>query len=147
MTTRLDRMHDHMPKHGRTASQHQNGVAPLWRACLLQTYFTAGGLIDYFVVDGDGQDPPVPSTMCSVSTAVLHKPYAGPRPSSRTQHDIRCSRPTCARKLDHRVAFLSTVCWPGICTGGVKILDFSSMSPHHRVSSSAGVRAQGKATR
>ncbi|EAQ91762.1 hypothetical protein CHGG_03697 [Chaetomium globosum CBS 148.51] len=48
-TTRLSLMHDHMPRHGRTASQH-TGEGPLWRSCTLQTYFTARQLVDYFVV-------------------------------------------------------------------------------------------------
>jgi hypothetical protein len=45
-------MHDHMPQHGRTASQHDRQQRPLWRACVLQTYFTAKRQIDYFVVEG-----------------------------------------------------------------------------------------------
>ncbi|KAF6517688.1 hypothetical protein HZS61_003249 [Fusarium oxysporum f. sp. conglutinans] len=45
-------MHGHMPVHGRKASEHTNAV-PLWRACKLQTYFTAKGLIDYFLVEED----------------------------------------------------------------------------------------------
>ncbi|KAH6974032.1 hypothetical protein EDB80DRAFT_693274 [Ilyonectria destructans] len=40
-----------MPAHGRKASQHKQD-APLWRACKLQTYFTAKGRIDYFIVEG-----------------------------------------------------------------------------------------------
>ncbi|KAJ4111296.1 hypothetical protein NW760_015413 [Fusarium oxysporum] len=32
---------------------------PLWRACKLQTYFTAKGLIDYFLVE---EDPSLPLT-------------------------------------------------------------------------------------
>ncbi|KAM5527556.1 hypothetical protein FOXYSP1_19918 [Fusarium oxysporum f. sp. phaseoli] len=51
-------MHDHMPVHGRKASEHTNAM-PLWRACKLQTYFTAKGLIDYFVVE---EDPSLPTT-------------------------------------------------------------------------------------
>ena len=50
-------MHDHIPRRGRTASQHTE-EAPLWRSCTLQTYFTAGQLVDYFVVvepEGTGQ--------------------------------------------------------------------------------------------
>lgn len=51
-TRRLATMHDHMPSHGRTASQH-NEESPLWEACSLQTYFTAKGRIDYFTVKGE----------------------------------------------------------------------------------------------
>jgi hypothetical protein len=46
-----------MPVHGRKASEHTNAM-PLWRACKLQTYFTAKGLIDYFVAE----DPSPPTT-------------------------------------------------------------------------------------
>lgn len=54
-TRRLGTMHDHMPSHGRTASQHRE-ESPLWVACILQTYFTAKGRIDYFVVKGEGRN-------------------------------------------------------------------------------------------
>lgn len=50
-TRRLQKMQDHMPQHGKKASQHnQDGHGPLWRACTLQSYFTAAGLLDNFVV-------------------------------------------------------------------------------------------------
>ena len=49
-TRRLEMMEDHMPRHGRTAREHHGMGAVLWRSCTLQTYFTAKGLIDYFVV-------------------------------------------------------------------------------------------------
>ncbi|KAH7465222.1 hypothetical protein FOMA001_g17347 [Fusarium oxysporum f. sp. matthiolae] len=52
------KMHDHMPVHGKKASEHTNAM-PLWRACKLQTYFTAKGLINYFVVE---EDPSLPTT-------------------------------------------------------------------------------------
>ncbi|KAI8653626.1 hypothetical protein NCS56_01317000 [Fusarium sp. Ph1] len=42
-TKQLDRIENHMPVHGRKSLDR------LWRACRLQTYFTAKGLIDYFV--------------------------------------------------------------------------------------------------
>ncbi|RGP59870.1 telomere-associated recq-like helicase [Fusarium longipes] len=48
-TRRIETMHDHTPAHGKKASQHTSN-APLWQACKLQTYFTAKGRIDYFVV-------------------------------------------------------------------------------------------------
>ncbi|KAI7761667.1 hypothetical protein LZL87_014103 [Fusarium oxysporum] len=57
-TRRARKMHDHMPVHGRKASEHTNAM-PLWRACKLQTYFTAKGLIDYFVFE---EDPFLPTT-------------------------------------------------------------------------------------
>jgi hypothetical protein len=53
VTRRLATMHKHMPTHGMRASQHHVQTRPLWRACQLQTYFTAKGLIDYFVVADD----------------------------------------------------------------------------------------------
>ncbi|SCO86116.1 uncharacterized protein FRV6_10243 [Fusarium oxysporum] len=57
-TRRARKMYDHMPVHGRKASEHTNAM-PLWRACKLQTYFTAKGLIDYFLVE---EDPSLPLT-------------------------------------------------------------------------------------
>lgn len=47
---RMEKMHNHMPAHGKRASQHTS-IQPLWKACKLQTYFTAKGLIDYFIVE------------------------------------------------------------------------------------------------
>ncbi|KAH7204878.1 uncharacterized protein BKA55DRAFT_531013, partial [Fusarium redolens] len=51
-TRRVRKMHDHMPVHGRKASEHTNAM-PLWKSCKLQIYFTAKGLINYFVVEED----------------------------------------------------------------------------------------------
>ncbi|KAL7916966.1 hypothetical protein ACQKWADRAFT_327468 [Trichoderma austrokoningii] len=69
VTRRLDTMHDHMPRHGKTASQHTEGSTPLWKACRLQTYFTAKGRIDYFTVNvveqGKGRDAMLPSSSSS----------------------------------------------------------------------------------
>ena len=48
-TTRPEAMHGHMPRDDKTGSQHSKG-GPLWVVCTLQSYFTAKGLIDYFVV-------------------------------------------------------------------------------------------------
>lgn len=68
-TQRLAKMHDHMPRHGKRASQHHEGP-PLWRECRMQTYFTARNLRDYFVVEapdkgaeaaGGGLPTPPPS--------------------------------------------------------------------------------------
>ena len=55
-TRRIAKMHDHMPAHGKKASQHRED-APLWKACKLQTYFTGKGRIDYFVVKGSPSSP------------------------------------------------------------------------------------------
>ena len=50
-TTYLPRLQrNHLPSHGQTAQEHR--LTPLWRPCQLQTYFTAGGRIDYFEVTG-----------------------------------------------------------------------------------------------
>jgi hypothetical protein len=49
-----------MPAHGKRASQHTS-IRPLWKACKLQTSFTAKGLIDYFVVkDAEQLSSPSP---------------------------------------------------------------------------------------
>ncbi|KAK2684623.1 hypothetical protein QWA68_017018, partial [Fusarium oxysporum] len=55
-TRRIEKMHDHMPAHGKRASQYTDD-RPLWRSCRLQTYFTAKGLIDYFVIDDPSISP------------------------------------------------------------------------------------------
>ncbi|KAH7183894.1 hypothetical protein BKA60DRAFT_419500, partial [Fusarium oxysporum] len=46
------KIHDYMPVYRRKASEYTNTM-PLWRAYKLQTYFTAKGLIDYFLVEED----------------------------------------------------------------------------------------------
>jgi Lhr-like helicase len=48
LTIHLPRMRRHMHVHGRKAKEHI--ATPLWQECRLQTYFTAGSRIDYFVV-------------------------------------------------------------------------------------------------
>ncbi|KAJ9421294.1 hypothetical protein QL093DRAFT_2576904 [Fusarium oxysporum] len=55
-TRRIEKMHDHMPAHGKRASQYTDDRS-LWRSCRLQTYFTAKGLIDYFVIDDPSISP------------------------------------------------------------------------------------------
>jgi hypothetical protein len=43
-------MGEHWPSvHGKKASEHSDS-SPLWEECMLQTYFTSPGRIDYFVV-------------------------------------------------------------------------------------------------
>ncbi len=50
-TRRLSTMkYEHVLLHGEKAGRHTIDT-PLWRACTLQTYFTAKGRIDYFVVE------------------------------------------------------------------------------------------------
>lgn len=49
-TRRLDKIRKHICVHGRKPKEHSDAT-PLWRACQLQTYFTAKGIIDYFEVD------------------------------------------------------------------------------------------------
>ncbi len=47
---RLDKIkYEHVALHGTKAGAHST-ASPLWRECKLQTYFTAKGRIDYFVV-------------------------------------------------------------------------------------------------
>lgn len=63
-TRRLVKMREHAwSAHGIKAAVHDRGDRQLWSGCRLQTYFTAGGMIDYFVVveereegGGEGQD-------------------------------------------------------------------------------------------
>lgn len=62
-TTRLEAMHGHMARHAVKPSHHSQS-RPLWASCVLQSYFTAKGRIDYFTVhpvdkkqEGDGSSP------------------------------------------------------------------------------------------
>jgi Lhr-like helicase len=48
LTIHLPRMRRHISTHGQKANEHK--ISPLWQECQLQTYFTAGSRIDYFVV-------------------------------------------------------------------------------------------------
>ncbi|KAH6975566.1 telomere-associated recQ-like helicase [Ilyonectria destructans] len=70
---RIDKMHDHMPTHKKKASQH-NSNTPLWTACRLQTYFTAKGRIDYFVIEGPSPSPSTPISRRGGSTLGLLTP-------------------------------------------------------------------------
>ena len=49
-TRSLREMRRHAATHGVRKAMHHSSSNPLWQACQLQTYFTAGGRIDYFVV-------------------------------------------------------------------------------------------------
>lgn len=56
-TRSLAYMKEHVRvKHGARPKLHDSRYRPMWRGCRLQTYFTAKGLIDYFVVKDDGHD-------------------------------------------------------------------------------------------
>jgi hypothetical protein len=46
----MNKIYDRTSAPGEKSSEH-TAAMPLWRACKLQTYFTAKGLIDYFVVE------------------------------------------------------------------------------------------------
>jgi hypothetical protein len=53
-------MKKHMPSvHHIKTTAHKKSA--LWKDCKLQTYFTAKGLIDYFVVVDNGKSEQVPS--------------------------------------------------------------------------------------
>jgi hypothetical protein len=47
-TIHLPRIEHHMSSYKRKAKEHK--LSLLWEGCMLQTYFTANGRIDYFVV-------------------------------------------------------------------------------------------------
>jgi hypothetical protein len=53
LTTYLPRIQHYIFSHKRKAKEHKS--TPLWKECRLQTYFTAKGRIDYFLVAGDGE--------------------------------------------------------------------------------------------
>ncbi|KIS68291.1 uncharacterized protein UMAG_11065 [Mycosarcoma maydis] len=75
-TRRIKLMRDHLAVHGKKGKQHSD-TTPLWRACQLQTYFTAKGMIDYFEVDASALptaplDPP--SLTCTCTSASTSTP-------------------------------------------------------------------------
>jgi hypothetical protein len=59
LTTHLPQMQHHMFSHKRKAKEHD--VTPLWWEYRLQTYFTAKGQIDYFVVTDNEEKGGVPA--------------------------------------------------------------------------------------
>ncbi|EFZ03297.2 tlh3 [Metarhizium robertsii ARSEF 23] len=109
VTTRLELMHDHMPRHGRTASQNREG-SPLWEACRLQTYLTAKGRIDYFTVKGSsdsGRDSNNDNTP-PLGRGIAQPPlYTGPPPSAAEEtlfDGLRGDLREAARDLEDKAA-------------------------------------------
>jgi hypothetical protein len=45
-----------MLSYGQRAIEHDGQQGLLWRVCLLQTYFAAKGLINYFIISEDGNN-------------------------------------------------------------------------------------------
>ncbi|RKK86033.1 hypothetical protein BFJ68_g17171 [Fusarium oxysporum] len=95
-------MHDHTPAHGKKASQHTSAT-PLWRACKLQTYFTAKGLIDYFVV-GEEERPSSSSS----------SPAGGGEPAPSQEEgklfgDLKADVDQASRDLDSRAEIVQGV--------------------------------------
>jgi hypothetical protein len=58
LTIHLPRMRRHMHLHSRKAKEHE--TTSLWQGCRLQSYFTAGSRVDYFVVTDDTKKGRVP---------------------------------------------------------------------------------------
>ncbi|EWZ78556.1 hypothetical protein FOWG_17204 [Fusarium oxysporum f. sp. lycopersici MN25] len=77
-TRRIEKIHDHMPAHGKRASQYTDD-RPLWRSCRLQTYFTAKGLIDYFVIDDPSTSPRIGAAGAAGAAGAVSEP---PTPGS-----------------------------------------------------------------
>jgi hypothetical protein len=71
-TIRLAKMYDHMlPAYSVRAVEHDRQTRLLWRIYMLQTYFTAKGQIDYFVVTDST------CNRCDGSSACCHPQQAG----------------------------------------------------------------------
>jgi hypothetical protein len=108
-TRRLEKMFDHMPVHGRKASQN-SADAPLWRTCMLQTYFTAKGLIDYFVVECPPRPSPAPAPSPSlvpvpkeeVPTPGLNAPPSLSQEEESLFDGLRADMSQASRDLDER---------------------------------------------
>ncbi|KAM6508182.1 hypothetical protein FALCPG4_018066 [Fusarium falciforme] len=100
----LAKMHGHMPVHGKKASEHGRDGGPLlWKACKLQTYFTAKGLIDYFVV----QDIPLPSSAAASAAAAgaSASSSSGPPPSEEEKKwfaSMRADRIQASRDVEEK---------------------------------------------
>lgn len=109
ITTRLELMHDHMPRHGRTASQNREG-SPLWEACRLQTYLTTKGRIDYFTIKGSsdsGRDSNNDNTPPLGRGIAQPLPYTGPPPSAAEEtlfNGLRGDLREAARDLEDKAA-------------------------------------------
>ncbi|KAM0081976.1 hypothetical protein ACKRZS_005853 [Fusarium odoratissimum] len=88
-------MRDHTPAHGKKVSQHTSAT-PLWRACKLQTYFTAKGLIDYFVV-GEEERP-----SSSSSSPVRGGEQAPSQEERKLFGDLKADVDQASRDLDSR---------------------------------------------
>lgn len=100
VTRRLQAMHDHVPRHGRTASEHGADGTRLWKSCTLQTYFTAKQLIDYFVVE-DKETPLQPT--------LLRHEYSELRPASTDRlflNGLRADLQQTARDAEGRAAIV-----------------------------------------
>ncbi len=109
VTRRPEAMYGHMPRHGKTASQHDPDGRRLWGSCVLQTYFTAKGMIDYFVVQEDERGC---GSARAATTARLQGEYQGPRPCSAERqllHELRADLKQAARDAEEKAAKVEDV--------------------------------------
>lgn len=105
VTTNPQAIWDHMPRHGKTASQHQPNGIRLWQVVLLQTYFTAKGKIDYFVVVED--DNASNQSLITPTRPLLEGDYHGPRPCSADQElldSLKKDLKQASRDVDEKAA-------------------------------------------
>ncbi|KJZ69386.1 hypothetical protein HIM_11225 [Hirsutella minnesotensis 3608] len=101
-TIRLAAMHDHMPRHGKKASQHGRGGMALWHPCRLQTYFTAKGLIDYFVVESATGPWTADESAAAPGTSTQAPPPR--KEETRLFEGLKEDLKTAVRDLDERAA-------------------------------------------
>ncbi|GKU10505.1 unnamed protein product, partial [Fusarium langsethiae] len=104
-TRRARKMYDHMPVHGRKASEHTNAM-PLWRACKLQTYFTAKGLIDYFLVE---EDPSLPLTGGALAGSGLSIMASTSQEEGKLFEDLKADIIQASRDLDKEAEIVQDV--------------------------------------
>ncbi|KAH7233831.1 uncharacterized protein BKA55DRAFT_742567 [Fusarium redolens] len=113
-TRRIEKMHDHMPAHGKRASQYTDD-RPLWRSCRLQTYFTAKGLIDYFVIDDPSTSPRIGAA--GAAGAVSEPPTPGSSllisPSSQEEgklfEDLKADIIQASRDLEEKASIVEGI--------------------------------------
>jgi hypothetical protein len=93
-----------MPVHVRKASEHTNAMS-LWRTCKLQTYFTAKGFIEYFVVE---EDPSLSTT--GAALAGSGPAIESPSPEERKLfEDLKADIIQASRDLDEEAEIVQDV--------------------------------------
>ena len=87
LTTYLPRMQHHVFSHKRKPKEHES--TPLWKEFRLQTYFTAKGRIDYFVMT-DGEEEGGVSAQASSSVLLTQPEKELFKKLEKEYKDVKC---------------------------------------------------------